>query len=1170
MAVFGGMTLTNKGLVLQGKAQAGIQLNYTRIAIGDGSLSGQSVPALNTLISPKKSLPVARLQMQPPNKVIIGTTLSNADVTTGFYFREVGVFAQDPDAGEILYAYANAGVTADYIAPGGGTDIIEKAFDCVVVVGTAANITASIDDSLIFALQKDLDAVSASKVDKISGKGLSANDYTTAEKNKLAGITAGAGGAGSASDAVIGNRTISDTTAPAGDTGTITSLFGWLANMIKSITGKSSWRTAPATTLEAAKTHADDATRHLTAAERTAWNAKETTTGAQAKADAAQAAAATDATTKANAAQAAAATDAAAKANTVQANVTSHTGNTTVHITAAERTTWNAKASTTAATTSTPGLMAAADKAKLDGVAAGANNYTHPAAHPPSIIVQDANNRFVTDAEKNTWNAKASTATATASTAGLMSAADKTLLNNNTGFGTTSGIATAYTITLSPAPTALVAGLKFSFISHITSGANPTLNPNALGAKPIKKSNGNAATLALNGVYTVVYDGTAFQLQGEGGEYGTATAGDVLKGKTIGTENGVIPGKLSLSPPGIEWLVQEVTSPYRWYSVCYGNGMFVAVGENAVMKSQDGINWNITVSTYNFESVGYGNGMFVAVAKEGFNGQVLTSIDGINWTIQATHSSRLESVCYGNGLFVVVGDRVVMTSRDSFNWKSVIRPDDDWRHVCYGNGLFVAVGYDFYHPGKQVMTSNDGINWTLRNSVEGTYWYGVCYGNGLFVAVGYNGEMNGNQVMTSPDGINWTSRVSAEDNSWNSVCYASGLFVAVAAGSSSHVMTSPDGKDWTVRDVDYRQSWYSVCYGNGTLVAVSNLSYLNQVMTSTSNRISNYIVTMDKFKESISNTLIDVGSNFSTPNDSNNMLIDNIRSLPMVRAGAIWELQTTPTIGSWKSVCYGNGIFVIVNGAYNGSTTSVLSSTDGINWTESTMTQASWSSICHGKGLFVAVGRYNIATSPDGINWTVRNSPNSYWKSVCFGNGRFVAIGTISNSDIHGATSTDGINWTAMDISEANWSSVCYGNGIFVAVQNVGAGIIATSSNGINWATHTAPISSNSICYGNGLFVAPIAYNNHFIFTSIDGINWDEHELNISEAWDSVCYGSGLFVAVRRSFTNRVMTSPNGINWTERSSPGDGRWGSVCYGNNRFVAVADSGTSRVMISRRVD
>ena len=37
---------------------------------------------------------------------------------------------------------------------------------------------------------------------------------------------------------------------------------------------------------------------------------------------------------------------------------------------------------------------------------ADANNYVHPANHPPSIITQDASNRFVTDAEKSAWNGK--------------------------------------------------------------------------------------------------------------------------------------------------------------------------------------------------------------------------------------------------------------------------------------------------------------------------------------------------------------------------------------------------------------------------------------------------------------------------------------------------------------------------------------------------------------------------------------------------------------------------------------------------------------------------------------------------------------------------------------------------------------------------------------------
>ncbi|BCK00854.1 hypothetical protein [Anaerocolumna chitinilytica] len=59
------------------------------------------------------------------------------------------------------------------------------------------------------------------------------------------------------------------------------------------------------------------------------------------------------------------------------------------------------------ATTTAAGLMSSTDKVKLNGVAEGANNYTHPSSHSPSIITQDASNRFVTDTEKAAWNAKA-------------------------------------------------------------------------------------------------------------------------------------------------------------------------------------------------------------------------------------------------------------------------------------------------------------------------------------------------------------------------------------------------------------------------------------------------------------------------------------------------------------------------------------------------------------------------------------------------------------------------------------------------------------------------------------------------------------------------------------------------------------------------------------------
>jgi hypothetical protein len=73
------------------------------------------------------------------------------------------------------------------------------------------------------------------------------------------------GGAASATDTVIGSRTVSDTTAPTGDSGSVTTLFGWLASMIKAITGGATWRTLPGMSIAAIKTVLDAATNLGTA-----------------------------------------------------------------------------------------------------------------------------------------------------------------------------------------------------------------------------------------------------------------------------------------------------------------------------------------------------------------------------------------------------------------------------------------------------------------------------------------------------------------------------------------------------------------------------------------------------------------------------------------------------------------------------------------------------------------------------------------------------------------------------------------------------------------------------------------------------------------------------------------------------------------------------------------
>ena len=66
------------------------------------------------------------------------------------------------------------------------------------------------------------------------------------------------------------------------------------------------------------------------------------------------------------------------------------------------------KADKTVATSGKNGLMSAADKAKLDGIAAKANNYSHPSTHPASMITETDDKKVMTAAERTKLNGIAS------------------------------------------------------------------------------------------------------------------------------------------------------------------------------------------------------------------------------------------------------------------------------------------------------------------------------------------------------------------------------------------------------------------------------------------------------------------------------------------------------------------------------------------------------------------------------------------------------------------------------------------------------------------------------------------------------------------------------------------------------------------------------------------
>lgn len=115
------------------------------------------------------------------------------------------------------------------------------------------------------------------------------------------------------------------------------------------------------------------------------------------------------------------------------------------------------------------------------------------------------------------------------------------------GYGTTAGSANTYTLTLSPALAAYAAGVCVSVKINVANTGASTINVNGLGAKAILDSKGAALIankLRLDVVYTLRYNGTSFILQGEGGDYGTAVASEVLATKTIGTDAGIVTGTM--------------------------------------------------------------------------------------------------------------------------------------------------------------------------------------------------------------------------------------------------------------------------------------------------------------------------------------------------------------------------------------------------------------------------------------------------------------------------------------------------------------------------------------------------------------------------------------------------------------------------------------------------
>lgn len=153
--------ITTQGLLLLAKAQTGTEIVYTKIILGDGHLKeGQKPRDMTHVINGKVEIPVTKVVTTGAGTAVVGGVFNNDDLQQGFFYRELGLFALDPDEGEILYSYGNAGDNAEWIPPVGGPTVIEKKVDVIAIIGQATNVSAYVRTE-IWATKEELDEVRA-------------------------------------------------------------------------------------------------------------------------------------------------------------------------------------------------------------------------------------------------------------------------------------------------------------------------------------------------------------------------------------------------------------------------------------------------------------------------------------------------------------------------------------------------------------------------------------------------------------------------------------------------------------------------------------------------------------------------------------------------------------------------------------------------------------------------------------------------------------------------------------------------------------------------------------------------------------------------------------------------------------------------------------------------
>jgi len=547
----------------------------------------------------------------------------------------------------------------------------------------------------------------------------------------------------------------------------------------------------------------------------------------------------------------------------------------------------------------------------------------------------------------------------------------------------------------------------------------------------------------------------------------------------------------------------------------------------------------------------YGNGLYVAV---GMNGAVLASTNGQDWRLQQSHTAEhLRGVAYGSGRFVAVGDNVILSSTNGSDWRKTYPGLIQLIGVTFGNGLFVAASQYSY---PNFLVSSNGLDW-IASGTTGYSLAAVTFSDGLFVAAGYS---SGSGILTSTNAMDWTFQSLGIYARLDAVRYAGGRFVLV--GDAGTLYTSNDGSQWIKRNTGATRGLLNVDYGNGTYVVVgvrgiiyksSDLLHWTAVNSGTPDRLEALVFAQNKFTavgESGTTLISADGSTWLKQGIGTRLDLDGI---------------TTGEGGLVMAVGKGGTVITTTNG------TNLTMTTAGITNELHGVTFATWRDSVNSPSSFQTIKRYVavgdsgvIITSDNGVDWVQRySSTNTSLKGVTYGKGLFVAVG--SNGAI--LTSSNAIDWTR-ELSPAqlgDFNDLAYGNGVFVGATDKAYGwngII--SRDGHHWVQGWLEpgVNMRGVTFAQGRF--GIVGNDGVVLFSSDGTNWQRSYTPTDKNGDNlrgITYANGVWCIVGNN--GIILTSTNGesFSWRRAASPVIMNLHGVRYlQNGTLLAIGNAGT----------